>query len=114
VSPMIDASARTCCTDECHYAVLGPTLSSSESSCASVPSSSCSSSSNGTLLENLGESIVLVSFVYRSSRYASILPLRFFRNRSQVGASLEAFFLMFVLLLGTYYLPIFLYVLSSN
>lgn len=39
--------------------------------------------------------------------------MRFFRNRSQVGASLEAFFLMFVLLLGTYYLPIFLYVPPS-
>jgi hypothetical protein len=35
------------------------------------------------------------------------MPLRLFKNRTQVGACGEAFCVMFILLLGTYYLPIY-------
>lgn len=38
---------------------------------------------------------------------SGILPLRLLKNRTQVGACLEAFCIMFILLLGTYYLPIY-------
>ncbi|SCZ91295.1 BZ3500_MvSof-1268-A1-R1_Chr1-2g01314 [Microbotryum saponariae] len=51
--------------------------------------------------------IIFVFVEWKVAGPTSILPLRFFRNRSQVGACLEAFCLMFCLLLATYYLPIF-------
>lgn len=54
--------------------------------------------------------VILVVYEWKFAGTSSILPLRFFKNRTQVGACLEAFFLMFTLLLATYYLPIFLYV----
>ncbi|SCV67930.1 BQ2448_51 [Microbotryum intermedium] len=55
-----------------------------------------------------GALVVIFVFVeWKVAGPTSILPLRFFRNRSQIGACLEAFCLMFVLLLATYYLPIF-------
>ncbi|KAK4701852.1 hypothetical protein P7C70_g4376, partial [Phenoliferia sp. Uapishka_3] len=50
--------------------------------------------------------VLFTVYEWKFAGKSSILPLRFFRNRTQVGACLEAFFLMFVLLLGTYYLPI--------
>ncbi|KAL8292144.1 hypothetical protein RQP46_001610 [Phenoliferia psychrophenolica] len=51
--------------------------------------------------------VIFVIYEWKFAGKSSILPLRFFKNRTQVGACLEAFFLMFVLLLGTYYLPVF-------
>lgn len=37
----------------------------------------------------------------------AILPMRMFKRRTQIGTSLEAFFVMLCLLLGAYYLPLF-------
>lgn len=37
----------------------------------------------------------------------AMMPLRMFRHRTQVGASGEAFFLMFIFISATYYLPFF-------
>ncbi|GAA6021533.1 hypothetical protein JCM11491_006474 [Sporobolomyces phaffii] len=51
--------------------------------------------------------IVFVLFEWKLAGPTSILPLRMFKNRTQVGASLEALFAMFGLMLGTYYLPIY-------
>lgn len=54
--------------------------------------------------------VLVVTFCVYEWRFAgetSILPLRFFRNRTQVGSCLSAFFLMFTLLLATYYLPVY-------
>ena len=50
--------------------------------------------------------IILVIFEWKFTGPSGILPLRFFKNRTQVGACIQAFFMMFCLLLGTYYLPI--------
>ncbi|GAA5983322.1 hypothetical protein JCM5350_003071 [Sporobolomyces pararoseus] len=51
--------------------------------------------------------IVFVLFEWKLAGPTSILPLGMFKKRTQVGASLEAFFAMFALMLCTYYLPIF-------
>ncbi|GAA5909666.1 hypothetical protein JCM5296_006726 [Sporobolomyces johnsonii] len=51
--------------------------------------------------------VLLVLFEWRLAGPTSILPLGLFKDRTQVGASLSAFFLMFTLLIGTYYLPIY-------
>lgn len=60
----------------------------------------------GTFCGFAGLVVAFVVWEWKFAGPTSILPLRFFRNRTQVGACLEAFFLMFVLLLGTYYLPV--------
>ncbi|GAA5956352.1 hypothetical protein JCM3765_005638 [Sporobolomyces pararoseus] len=51
--------------------------------------------------------IIFVLFEWKLAGPTSILPLSMFKKRTQVGASLEAFFAMFALMLCTYYLPIF-------
>ncbi|GAA5923697.1 MDR family MFS transporter [Sporobolomyces koalae] len=51
--------------------------------------------------------VLFVLFEWKLAGPTSILPLGLFKKRSQVGSSLEAFFAMFGLMLGTYYLPIF-------
>ncbi|ORY90322.1 hypothetical protein BCR35DRAFT_137873 [Leucosporidium creatinivorum] len=54
--------------------------------------------------------VLVVIFTIVEWKFAgptSILPLRYLKNRSQVGACLEAFFIMFTMLVGIYYLPIF-------
>ncbi|KAM0753699.1 MFS general substrate transporter, partial [Meredithblackwellia eburnea MCA 4105] len=51
--------------------------------------------------------VIFVIYEWKFAGETCILPLRFFRNRTQVGACIEAFFLMFIMLMGTYYLPIF-------
>ncbi|KAI5476421.1 MFS transporter, partial [Pseudohyphozyma bogoriensis] len=51
--------------------------------------------------------IIFAIYEWKFAGVTSILPLRFFKNRTQVGACLEAFMLMFIMLEGIYYLPIF-------
>ncbi|KAK4052237.1 hypothetical protein OIO90_004459 [Microbotryomycetes sp. JL221] len=51
--------------------------------------------------------VILVVFEWKFSGPTGILPLRLFNDRTQIGATLMAFFLMFVLLVGTYFLPIY-------
>lgn len=51
--------------------------------------------------------ILFVLFEWKLAGPTNILPLRMFKKRTQVGASLEALFAMFGLMLGTYYLPIY-------
>lgn len=42
-----------------------------------------------------------------SKKDAALLPMNLFTDRTAVGASISAFFLMLVMLSGIYYLPIF-------
>ncbi|KAM0793803.1 hypothetical protein ACM66B_001219 [Microbotryomycetes sp. NB124-2] len=51
--------------------------------------------------------ILIVVWEWKFTGPTGILPLRMFNDRTQIGACLEAFFLMFVLLVGTYFLPLF-------
>lgn len=51
--------------------------------------------------------ILFVLFEWKLAGPTSILPLSMFKSRTQVGASLEALFAMFGLMLCTYYLPIY-------
>ncbi|KAK4046657.1 hypothetical protein OIV83_005940 [Microbotryomycetes sp. JL201] len=51
--------------------------------------------------------VLIVIWEWKFTGPTSILPLRLFNDRTQIGASLEAFFLMFVMLVGTYFLPLF-------
>lgn len=50
--------------------------------------------------------VIFVAYEKWGAGDSGILPLRLFRNRTQVGACLAALFLMLVLLEGTYFLPI--------
>ena len=50
--------------------------------------------------------IIFVIVEWKFTGPSGILPLRFYKNRTQIGACLQSFFMMFCLLLGTYYLPI--------
>ncbi|KAL7411362.1 ABC transporter [Mrakia frigida] len=50
--------------------------------------------------------VVFVAWEWRRGPKA-ILPMSLFRRRSMVGACIVSFFLMFVMLSGTYYLPLF-------
>ncbi|GAA6019033.1 hypothetical protein JCM10207_006294 [Rhodosporidiobolus poonsookiae] len=51
--------------------------------------------------------IILVLFEWKLAGPSRILPLSFFKNRTQVGSCLIAFFVMLLLLVATYYLPIY-------
>ncbi|GAA5916994.1 hypothetical protein JCM8208_003424 [Rhodotorula glutinis] len=48
-----------------------------------------------------------VVFEWKLAGPSRIMPLEYFNGRTQVGATLAAFFTMFVLLVATYYLPTF-------
>ncbi|GAA5974356.1 hypothetical protein JCM11641_005232 [Rhodosporidiobolus odoratus] len=50
--------------------------------------------------------IILVVFEWKLAGPSRILPLDYFMDRTQIGACLIAFFMMLVMLCGTYYLPI--------
>ncbi|GJN91916.1 hypothetical protein Rhopal_004941-T1 [Rhodotorula paludigena] len=50
---------------------------------------------------------ILVAFEWKLAGPSRILPLGYFKDRTQVGATLAAFFTMFTLLVSTYYLPTF-------
>ncbi len=50
--------------------------------------------------------IIFVLYEWKLAGPSCILPLRLFKNRTQVGACLAAFFLMFTMLVALYYLPI--------
>ena len=52
--------------------------------------------------------VIFVLVEWKLTGPTSIMPLRFLTDRTQIGACLEAFFVMFMLLLGTYYLPLYL------
>ena len=51
--------------------------------------------------------VIFVLYEWKFAGASATLPLRLLKNRTQVGAILAAFFIMFVLLLGTYYLPFY-------
>ncbi|GAA5856891.1 hypothetical protein JCM9279_007592 [Rhodotorula babjevae] len=48
-----------------------------------------------------------IGFEWKLAGPSRIMPLEYFHGRTQVGATLAAFFTMFVLLVATYYLPTF-------
>ncbi|GAA6053549.1 hypothetical protein JCM3770_005189 [Rhodotorula araucariae] len=50
---------------------------------------------------------VFIAFEWKLAGPSRILPLEFFNSRTQVGATLAAFFAMFILLISIYYLPTF-------
>ncbi|TNY23706.1 major facilitator superfamily domain-containing protein [Rhodotorula diobovata] len=50
---------------------------------------------------------VFVAFEWKLAGPSRIFPLEYFKGRTQIGATLAAFFTMFVLLVATYYLPTF-------
>lgn len=58
--------------------------------------------------------IIVILFEWKFAGPTSILPLRLFRNRTQIGACLEAFFVMLVLLLATYFLPLYFQVSATS
>ncbi|GAA5917435.1 hypothetical protein JCM6882_008662 [Rhodosporidiobolus microsporus] len=51
--------------------------------------------------------VIMVVFEWKFAGPSRLLPLDYFKDRTQVGACLIAFFVMLLLLVGTYYLPIF-------
>ncbi|BGP12136.1 hypothetical protein JCM10213_004701 [Rhodosporidiobolus nylandii] len=51
--------------------------------------------------------LIMVAFEWKFAGPSRILPLGYFKDRTQAGACLIAFFVMLVMLIGTYYLPIY-------
>ncbi|GAA5880175.1 hypothetical protein JCM8547_006579 [Rhodosporidiobolus lusitaniae] len=51
--------------------------------------------------------VIMVLFEWKLAGPSRILPLHMFKDRTQIGACLIAFFVMLLMLNGTYYLPVF-------
>lgn len=51
--------------------------------------------------------VIFGIYEWKFAGLTSLLPLKFFKNRTQIGACLISFFAFLGLLLGTYYLPIY-------